>query len=229
VRAFTCRYTGKASQEGAVTPVIFLDYLGVALFAATGALAASRKQLDIIGFLFLAAVTGIGGGTARDLILGVPVFWVAQHTYIVVCAVTACLVYFLAHLIESRYRLLLWLDAVALAAFSVFGAYKGLTVTGSAVVAVIMGIFTGTLGGILRDVLAGEPSVLLRQEIYVAAALAGAGTFVAISLAGGLPGLAAAGGFAVTLAVRSGALHFGWTLPSYKSRPGRAPDGPARR
>lgn len=207
-----------------MTPVIFLDYLGVALFAATGALAASRKQLDIIGFLFLAGVTGIGGGTARDLILGVPVFWVAQHIYIVVCAVTACLVYFLAHLIESRYRLLLWLDAVALAAFSVFGAYKGLSVTGSAVVAVIMGMFTGTLGGILRDVLAGEPSVLLRQEIYVAAALAGAATFVAADAAGAAPGMAAGLGFAMTLGVRCGALLRGWTLPPYRSRPGRTPD-----
>ena len=206
-----------------MTPLIFLDYLGVALFAATGALSASRKQLDIIGFLFLAGVTGIGGGTARDLILGVPVFWVGQQTYILVCAATACLVYILAHRIERRYRLLLWLDAVALAAFSVFGAYKGLGVTGSAVVAVIMGMFTGTLGGILRDVLAGEPSVLLRQEIYVAAALCGAVTFVAAAAAGAPSALAAGLGFAVTLGVRSGALLFGWTLPSYKSRPGRDP------
>ena len=148
-----------------MAPVMFLDFLGVALFAATGALAASRKQLDIIGFLFLAGVTGTGGGTVRDLILGVPVFWVEREAYILVCAATAVGVYFAAHLIESRYRLLLWLDAVALAAYGVFGAYKGLMVTGSPTVAVVMGMVTGTLGGILRDVLAGEPSVLLRQDI----------------------------------------------------------------
>ena len=153
-----------------MAPVMFLDFLGVALFAATGALAASRKQLDIIGFLFLAGITGTGGGTVRDLILGVPVFWVQQQAYILVCAATAVGVYFTAHLIESRYRLLLWLDAVALAAYGVFGAYKGLMVTGSPTVALVMGMITGTLGGILRDVLAGEPSVLLRQEVYVAAA-----------------------------------------------------------
>ncbi|WP_366657354.1 trimeric intracellular cation channel family protein [Fodinicurvata sp. EGI_FJ10296] len=204
-------------------PIFFLDYVGVALFAATGALAASRQQLDIVGFLFLSAVTGIGGGTARDLILGVPVFWVEQPVFIPVCAATAVLVYFAAHLIESRHRLLLWLDAVALSAYGVFGAYKGLAVTDSATVAVVMGMITGTLGGILRDVLASQPSVLMRPEIYVAAAMAGAVTFVAV-YGLGLPLILAAGsGFLVALGIRSGALYFGWTFPRYRSRPGRTP------
>lgn len=208
-------------------PIIFLDYAGVALFAATGALAASRKQLDIIGFLFFGAVTGIGGGTARDLILGVPVFWVDHHVYLLVCAGTAAFVYGTAHLIESRYRLLLWLDAVALAAYGVFGAYKGLVVTESATIAVVMGMITGTLGGILRDVLAREPSVLMRQEIYVAAALAGAAAFVIAHAVGAPLVLAAAAGFLCALGMRCGALWFGWTLPAYKSRPGRPPTGGA--
>ena len=203
--------------------IIFLDYAGVAVFAATGALAASRKQLDIIGFLFFAAITGVGGGTVRDLILGVPVFWVEQPLYILICAVTAAGVFFTAHLLESRYRLLLWLDAVALAAYGVFGAYKGLLVTGSPIIAVVMGMLTGTLGGILRDVLAGEPSVLMRKEIYITAALAGALCYVATSLAGLPLPLAAGAGFAVALFIRSGALAFGWSLPSYKARPGRDP------
>jgi len=202
---------------------IFLDLLGIALFAATGALSASRKQLDIIGFLFLATITGIGGGTARDLILGVPVFWVEQPLYILICAATAIGVFFTAHLLESRYRLLLWLDAVALAAYGVFGAYKGLLVTGSPVVAVVMGMLTGTLGGILRDVLAGEPSVLMRKEIYITAAMAGGLCYVGASLAGLALPLAAGAGFAVALGIRSGALGFGWSVPSYKARPGRDP------
>lgn len=202
---------------------ILLDLLGIALFAATGALSASRKELDIIGFLFLATITGIGGGTARDLILGVPVFWVEQPLYILICAVTAAGVFFTAHLLESRYRLLLWLDAVALAAYGVFGAYKGLLVTGSPIIAVVMGMLTGTLGGILRDVLAGEPSVLMRKEIYITAALAGGLIYVATSLAGLALPLAAGAGFAVALFIRSGALAFGWSLPSYKARPGRDP------
>lgn len=204
--------------------IIFLDYAGVAVFAATGALAASRKELDIIGFLFFAVVTGVGGGTVRDLILGVPVFWVPNHDYLAVCSFMAVAVYFGAPLIESRYRLLLWLDAVGLAAYCVFGAWKGLVVTGSALVAVIMGVLTATLGGILRDQLAGEPSVLLRPEIYVTAALAGAAVFTTLDIAG-LPLLmAAAPAFLAAFAIRGGALRFGWSFPPYRSRPGRRPE-----
>jgi len=204
--------------------LVFLDYAGVAVFAATGALAASRKELDAIGFMFLAGITGIGGGTLRDLILGVPVFWVENHNYILVCAGAALLVYFTAHLVESRYKLLLWLDAAGLAAYSVFGAYKGLLVTGSPLVALVTGMLTATFGGILRDVLADEPSVLLRPEIYVTAALSGAAAFTAADLAG-LPLLGAAAlAFACAFGVRAGALRFGWRLPRYRSRPGRLPD-----
>ena len=204
--------------------VEIMDYAGVALFAATGALAASRKQLDVIGFVFLAATTGIGGGTVRDLILGVPVFWVENPTYVLVCAATAVLVFFTAHLIESRYRLLLWLDAAALSAYGVFGAYKGLILTGSPTVAVVMGMITGTLGGVIRDVLTRELSVLMRQEVYVAAALSGGVGFVAISGLGGATSVAATAGFLVALALRGGAIYFHWSLPPYRARAGRNPD-----
>ena len=204
--------------------IVLLDYAGVAVFAATGALAASRKQLDGIGFVFLAGVTGIGGGTLRDLILGVPVFWVVQHLYILVCAAAAIAVFFTAHLLESRYRLLLWLDAVGLAAYCVFGAYKGQLVTGSPVVAVVTGVLTASFGGILRDVLAEEPSVLLRPEIYITAALSGALVYVLLTAFGVPLVLAAMLAFVAALFVRGGALAFGWTFPRYRSRPGRDPE-----
>lgn len=208
-----------------MSPILLLDYAGIAVFAATGALAASRKQLDIIGFVFLAAVTGIGGGTLRDLILGqVPVFWVANPDYIVVTSVVAVIVFFTAHLVESRYRLLLWLDAIGLAAYSVLGAAKGLAATGSPTVAIVTGVLTATFGGILRDLLAGEPSVLLRPEIYLTAALAGAAVYtLAVGL--GSPEVAAASlAVPAAFAVRGGALRFGWTFPTYRSRPGRRPE-----
>lgn len=107
-----------------MNPIELLDYAGVAVFAATGALAASRKELDIIGFLFLASITGIGGGTLRDVILNLPVFWVANSGYVLICAVMAVLVFFSAHRVESRYKLLLWLDAIGLAAFAVMGLQR---------------------------------------------------------------------------------------------------------
>ena len=205
-------------------PILAFDYAGVAVFAATGALAASRKQLDIIGFVFLAAITGTGGGTLRDLILGVPVFWTVNQDYILVCAGVAVIVYFTAHLIESRYKLLLWLDAIGLAAYCVFGAYKGLVVTGSATIAIVMGVMTATFGGIVRDIAAQEPSVLLRPEIYVTAALAGAATFTLLAILGLTMPLAAILGALAAFAVRGGALWFGWTFPPYRSRPGRRPE-----
>jgi uncharacterized membrane protein YeiH len=203
----------------------FLDYAGVAVFAATGALAASRKELDLIGFLFFAAVTGIGGGTLRDLILGrVPVFWVVKPTYIVVCVAVGVLVFFTAHLFESRYRLLIWLDAIGLSAYCVMGAAKGLAATGSPTVAIVTGTLTAALGGILRDVLANEPSVLLRREIYVTAALVGAISFTLAFRLGAPLWLASGLGTAIAFSVRASALTFGWTIPPYRARPGRHPD-----
>ena len=195
----------------------FLDYCGVAMFAATGALAASRKQVDIIAFIFLGILTGVGGGTLRDLILGVPVFWVEQPLFLSICILTAVAVYFTAHHLESRYQTLLWLDALALASYGVFGAYRSLQVVDSAEVAVIMGMMTGTVGGILRDVLSSEPSVLMREEIYITAAMSGALVFAMGQQLGlPLPGVA---GFATLLAfaVRSGAISRGWRLPPRRS------------
>lgn len=201
-----------------------LDYAGVAVFAATGALAASRKLLDIIGFLFLAAITGIGGGTLRDVILGVPVFWVVNPTYLLVCASVAILVFFTAHLVESRYRLLIWLDAVGLAAYCVMGAAKGLASTGSLTVAIVMGMLTATFGGILRDLLAGEPSVLMRPEVYITAAMVGAATYTFGAFLGLPTFLGVTLGFAAAFAVRGGALRYGWTFSPYRPRAGRAPE-----
>lgn len=202
-----------------------LDFAGVAVFAATGALAASRKQLDIIGFLFLAAVTGMGGGTLRDLVLGeTPVFWVKTPAYLIICAAVAVLVFLTAHLVESRYRALVWLDAAGLSAYAAMGAAKGLAATGSATVAIVTGVMTATFGGIARDLLANEPSVLLRPEIYVSAALVGAATFTVLSLNGVPLWATAAIAVAAAFLIRGGALKFGWSFPVYKARPGRDPD-----
>lgn len=207
-----------------MTAIQILDYAGVALFAATGALAASRKQLDIVGFIFLAAITGIGGGTLRDVILNVPVFWISNTQYVLVCVVAAIIVFFAAHLLESRWKWLLWMDAIGLAAFAVMGAAKGLLITGSPVVAIITGMLTATFGGILRDIVAGEPSVLVRPEVYITAAGVGSAVYVLADRLTAAPETSAVIAFVAGLAVRGGALWFGWTLQPYRSRPGRRPE-----
>ncbi len=206
-----------------------LDYAGVAVFAATGALAASRKQLDIIGFLFLASLTGIGGGTLRDLILGqTPVFWVKNNHYLAVCAATAALVYLAAPYVEYRYRLLLWLDAVGLAAYCVMGAAMGLAAGAPPLAAIVTGMMTATFGGILRDVVSGEPSVVLRREIYVTAALVGSSAFVGLALLA-VPTLAAiALSAAIAFGIRGAALAFDLQMPGYRHRFGRPIDEAAK-
>jgi uncharacterized membrane protein YeiH len=207
------------------TLVTVLDWMGLVVFAITGALAASRKRMDIAGFALLAVATGIGGGTLRDMALGsLPVFWVREPAYLLVCIGTGCVMFFLAQLPASRYRGLLWLDAVGLALFAVTGAERALAAGAAPSVAIAMGVATGTFGGIVRDVLCGETPVILSREIYVLAALAGACVYVAAVELVGLPRDAAVVfGFGAGFALRGAALAFGWTLPRYREREGRDP------
>jgi uncharacterized membrane protein YeiH len=156
-----------------------LDYAAVFVFAATGALAAAEKRHDIVTFGFFAAITGVGGGTLRDLLIGAPVFWVQQPAYLVASLVAAVAVWVLGPE-RFRERLLIWLDALGLSAYAVVGAAKALEMGVGPLPAVVMGVLTATVGGVIRDVIAQHPSVLLRREIYVSAALAGASVFVAL-------------------------------------------------
>jgi uncharacterized membrane protein YeiH len=194
--------------------VTVLDYAGVAVFAATGALAAARKRYDIITFAFFASVTGIGGGTLRDLLIGAPVFWVGHAGYIAVCIAAAGAVWAMG-VKPWRMRALLWLDAVGLAAYAVVGAGKAASYGVPPLVAVVMGVLTASFGGIVRDVLAEEPSVLLSKEIYVTAAVAGAGLFVLLRIAGLGEVWAGVLGALAGFTVRAGALRYGWTLPAF--------------
>jgi uncharacterized membrane protein YeiH len=195
-------------------PLIALDYLGVAVFAITGALAAARSRHDVLTFAAFAILTGIGGGTLRDLLIGVPVFWVHRGSYIYVCLVAAASVWLLGER-PWRSQALVWFDALGLAAYAVLGAAKALSVGVPSPVAVVMGTATATVGGILRDLVAGEPSVLLRREIYVTAAVLAASLYVAGVSLGLDPFLCSAGGFAAGLALRAGAILRGWTLPGF--------------
>ncbi len=203
------------------TLALLLDLVGVAVFAASGALVASRKQMDIIGFGLLATLTGIGGGTLRDLILGRPVFWIVDQTYLVVCLVIAALLYVTAHLVQRRYVVLLWMDALGLAAYGVLGAHIAYKAGVGPFPALAMGVMTATFGGVIRDVVSQEAPLMLKPEIYATAALAAAAAYLA---ARGLElsAFPAAGiGIATGFALRAGAIARGWTLPRYRPRAGR--------
>ncbi|WP_413874231.1 trimeric intracellular cation channel family protein [Albidovulum sp.] len=199
-----------------------LDYAAAFVFALTGALAASRAQLDIVGFAFVASLTAVGGGTTRDVILDRnPIFWVADPAIIGVAVSAAVLVFLTAHLLESRLRVLTWLDALALSVAVPAGVGVALATGQHWSVTLIMGIATGCFGGLLRDVVCNEVPLVLKQgELYVTAAFAGAGTAV-LALQVMPEGAALLACAAVTFALRAGSLTFGWRLPVYRARPPR--------
>lgn len=205
-----------------MTALMLLDFAAVFIFALTGALAASRAQLDIVGFLFLAALTALGGGTLRDVLIDRPLFWIANPAVLAIASVAAVLVFFTAHLLESRMRTLLWLDGLALAVAVPAGVAAALDQGLAWPAVLVMGMITGTLGGLLRDVICNEIPVVLRQgELYVSAAFAGSAAALGVTRITDETLVMLAVCAAVTFALRAGSLAFGWRLPVYKPRPPR--------
>jgi uncharacterized membrane protein YeiH len=197
-----------------------LDLFGVAVFAATGALKASQKEMDVFGFILLASVIGIGGGTLRDLLLGIrPVFWIARPEYIMICVTVAITGFFGAHRVQSRQRWLVWADALGLATFSIVGAQVALSADAPAIDAVIMGIVTATFGGIIRDVLCAEVPLILQREIYATAAAAGSLVYVALHTASVNEPISIVIAFVVAFAARAAGIVLQLSLPTYRKRP----------
>jgi uncharacterized membrane protein YeiH len=185
------------------------------VFAASGALAAARARQTFVTFCFFALVTGTGGGTVRDLLIGAPVFWMRGTWPIALCLGMATAVW----LTPQRWwpeRALEWFDAAGLAAYAVYGAGKAMDAGIPPLPAAMMGVITACLGGIIRDVIAGVPSIILRPEIYVTAAALSAGLFVGLGLLGApdiwATGIAVAAGFTL----RGAATWRGLALPSYR-------------
>lgn len=206
------------SESLPVLPPV-LDYAGVAVFALTGALAAARDKHDIITFWFFAVVTGVGGGTLRDLLIGAPVFWIGDAAYLGIGLAAALAVWFLAPHLE-RAKTLIWLDALGLAVYAVIGAAKALALGVEPMIAVAMGVLTACFGGVIRDVLAEQPSALLKREITISAALLAATAFVSFTAAG-IPAVWSGVIGAVTgFGLRAGAIHYGWALPAFGANRG---------
>ncbi|QCI69264.1 trimeric intracellular cation channel family protein [Phreatobacter stygius] len=181
---------------------------------------AARKSMDPFGFIMLGTVTGIGGGTLRDLLIGAtPLAWIFDPTVVIICAVVSIVAFFTAHQFEkeSRARILLWADAVGLALFAVSGTARGFAAGAPAISAILLGVVTATFGGIIRDVMAGDVPLVLKRDIYVTAALAGAIVFALTSSVVPSP-LPALFGFAVAFVARALAITHGLSLPQYGSR-----------
>jgi uncharacterized membrane protein YeiH len=197
------------------TALVLLDYFGIGVFAISGALLAAEKRQTLVTFIFFAVVTGVGGGTVRDLLIGAPVFWVHTNATLLIC-IGAALLIWLASRRWFASKALLWFDAAGLAAYATYGAAKALAFGVSPVPAFAMGVMTACVGGIIRDVLANEPSILMRPELYVTAAALAAGLFVGLTFLGVPIWLAAAVGAAAGFALRAAAIVRGWSLPAYR-------------
>ncbi|RIX29115.1 trimeric intracellular cation channel family protein [Sphingomonas edaphi] len=194
--------------------LVLLDYVGIAVFAVSGALLAAEKKQTLVTFIFFAVVTGVGGGTLRDLLIGAPVFWVGTNATLLICIGAALGVWTLSRKVIAE-RALLWFDAIGLAAYSTYGAAKALNYGVAPVPAFAMGVMTACVGGIIRDVLAGEPSILMRPELYVTAAALASGLFVILAVAGAPVTLAALVAGLMGFALRGAAIARGLSLPAY--------------
>lgn len=203
-----------------VIPVLppVLDLLGIAVFALSGALAAARLRQTFVTMAFFALVTGVGGGTLRDLLIGAPVFWIHDPLVAPLCLAVALIAWFT----PVRWwegQLLEWADALGLAVYSVLGTMKALAWGVPAVPAILMGVVTGCVGGIIRDVIAGQPSILMRPELYVTAAFLSAGLAAVGSAMGLSPALAWAIAVIAGFGLRGAAIHWSLGLPVHSGKP----------
>jgi uncharacterized membrane protein YeiH len=154
-------------------PLYHLQMIGTAVFAVTGVLAVNRRGLDVFGAGVLGIVTALGGGTLRDVVLGVPVFWLHDLNYLWMAIAAAVAAFFADRRVRSTYTLLLYLDGLGAALFAVQATEKVLFLQHGASVAVAMGILTSIGGGLVRDVLAGRPTLLMSRELYATPVLIG--------------------------------------------------------
>lgn len=221
-------------NEAVLTPILdLLDIAGIAVFALSGALVAARERQTFVTMGFFALVTGVGGGTVRDLLIDAPVFWMQDPWASTVCLGTAVIVWFTPVKWWDG-KLLDYADALGLAAYAVLGSAKALAYGIPPLPAALMGVITGCVGGVIRDVVAGRPSIIIRPELYVtAAALSAAITVLAMQFSASF----AINNWAIWIAaflagftLRAAAIHFEWGLPSYgrKDSPPPKPEDQSR-
>ena len=197
-----------------------LDLVGVGVFAISGALAAGRRRLDLIGVVVLAAVTAIGGGTIRDVLLDRhPIFWLIDPSYLIVIVASA-----IGTLLYTRWARIPWetldvADALGLALFSVVGAQIARTAGLPAGACVLLGAVTGSAGGVIRDVLTAQiPAVMQRGSLYATAALAGTSLYVLLARIGIADRIAGFAGMFLIAALRLAAIRWNLMLPSFELR-----------
>ncbi|MDE6311331.1 MAG: trimeric intracellular cation channel family protein [Muribaculaceae bacterium] len=205
--------------------IFIIEILGTIAFAISGIRLAAAKSFDWFGAYVIGLVTAIGGGTLRDVLLDIPVFWMQSGMYLAVTGLSLATVIIFRRALVKGMRTLFIFDAIGLALFVVVGIEKTLATSYPMWVAIVMGITTGSFGGVLRDILINEEPLFFRKDIYATACLAGG---VAYWLASLVPGVAAwipqLGCAATVIGLRVLAFHFGWSLPILKVDPADLPE-----
>ncbi len=202
-----------------MTLLRILDLAGVGVFAISGALAAGRKSLDLLGVVVIAIVTAIGGGTLRDLLLDRPIFWVLDPVYLTVIIAAALFTVLYVRYRRAPEQALQAADALGLALFTISGARIAEAAAHPGLIVVVMGTITGVFGGVLRDVLCAEiPMILRKGSIYATAAIAGASLYVVMQASGVDRNTAAMAGMTLIAALRLAAIYFRLTLPVFSLR-----------
>ena len=197
-----------------MTVLYFLDLLGTAAFAASGALAGVQRRMDLLGVVVLGLVTAVGGGTIRDVLLGaVPPFCFNDENYLYLSIVVALLVFYFHHSLDFLHRPLLYFDALGLGTFLVIGTGKALKYNAGFLVAVMMGVVTATAGGVVRDVLSDQVPFILQKEIYATACIVGGILYYALYQVGVNESLTAVIAALVVVVIRVIAIHRHWSLP----------------
>ena len=208
-------HLARALSAGSIFSV--LDLLGVAVFAVSGVLAAGRAGLDLLGVVVIAAVSAIGGGTLRDLLLNRhPIFWIANPRPLVVITVTALLTAAYARVATPHHDALLVPDALGLALFAMSGAQIAEAAGLSRIIVVLMGTMSGCAGGVVRDVLTAQVPLLLRGDIYATAAIAGIVLYLVLRALGVKRAWAFGCGLIAIVGLRLLAIAWGWHLPKLR-------------
>ncbi|HKE45858.1 MAG TPA: TRIC cation channel family protein [Steroidobacteraceae bacterium] len=199
-----------------MSPGELLFLLGTAVFAVTGVLAAARQNMDVMSFVIIGVVTAIGGGTLRDLMLDQPLFWLAKPAYLTAAAVAALATFFFERRFRATLRAFLYLDAIATALYTVLAIENTLRLGFNAGVAVVMGVITGIGGGIIRDLLTGQPTILMRRELYMTPILLGGALDIALRTTHWMePPYISALAILTIATIRLGAIRFGWAFPDW--------------
>ncbi len=198
--------------------LVTCEIMSTIIGALAGAIASSRVKMDMFGVLVCGTLVALGGGTVRDVLLDIPVYWTLPggQIYLYAAISTSIVTFFIAQKYPPPLGIIRIADAIVLALFGMIGTEKSIMHGYSPLVAIIMGISTGAAGGLMRDVLTGNvPYVLRPGELYATAAMSGGVVYAIFNFLGMDSTVCFVAGFCVTLSVRLASIRWNWSLPSY--------------